>query len=83
MLSSVNSTTVKTKFRIGETKYNVVNDSTTFTHKNEVVKDQDFNKRISKAFYQQNKGSKLFVKERKKLYVSTYETITKKKKTQL
>ena len=54
--------------------------STTFTHKNEVVQDQDFNKRISKAFYQQNKGSKLFVKQRKKLYVSTYETITKKKK---
>ena len=41
--------------------------STTFTHKNGVVQDQDFNKRISKAFYQQNKGSKLFVKQRKKL----------------
>ena len=68
----------KTKFRIGETKYNTVNDSTTFTHKNEVVQDQDFNKRISKAFYKQNKGSKLFVKQRKKLYISTYETTTKK-----
>ena len=32
---------------------------------------------MSKAFYQQNKGSELFVKQRKKLYVSTYETITK------
>ena len=78
MLSSINSTAEKTKFRIGETKYNTVNDSTTFTHKNEVVQDQDFNKRISKAFYKQNKGSKLFVKQRKKLYISTYETTTKK-----
>ena len=51
--------------------------STTFTQKNEVAQDQDFNKRMSKAFYQQNKGSELFVKQRKKLYVSTYETITK------
>ena len=75
LLSSVNSTAEKTKFRIRETKYT---QSTTFTHKNEVVQDQDFNKHISKAFYEQNKGSKLFVKQRKKLYVSTYETITKK-----
>ena len=52
--------------------------STTFTHKNEVVQDQDFNKHVNKAFYQQNKASKLFVKQRKKIYVSTYETITKK-----
>ena len=38
ILSSVNSTAEKPKFRIGETKYNTVNDSTNFTHKNEVVK---------------------------------------------
>ena len=80
MLSSVNSIAEKQSLELGKSK---ILQSTTFTHKNEVVQDQYFNKRISKAFYQQNKGSKLFVKQRKKLYVSTYETITKKWKKKI